>query len=216
MPIQFGNYDSITVSTPPPMNKGRYGRHVTAFPSKKNDATVHCESLLEAEFCLNLEYLKRVRSYASQPFKINFKKEKITYTPDFHVTFYDGTEAIYEIKRDEVLASPSVLERYRKIRELFSIRDITFEAIAASTFNNKIRINNLQYFYFYSFDGSHKSSKVVSEIVSSRPHHRATIEQLLILGATPGDIAYAIFHNDVSIDLTKPAHLKSTPVWIKP
>src|SRR5690606_9776099 len=63
------------------VNKSRSGLGVNFFPSLKNKAMMPCESKLERDSCLELEFNKSVIAYRVQPFTIQLSSSE-TYTPD--------------------------------------------------------------------------------------------------------------------------------------
>ncbi len=71
-----------------------------SFFSKKNNAKVEYESLLEYSFCQYLEHLGDVIKYVQQPFAIPYTTEGVnrTYYPDYCVLFSDGKTVVVEIK----------------------------------------------------------------------------------------------------------------------
>lgn len=68
-------------------------RSVTGrFPSVLNGRCIGCESRLEQEFYLKLEFDRTVRKYEEQPFKISGEVDgnKISYTPDCLINYLNG------------------------------------------------------------------------------------------------------------------------------
>lgn len=77
-------------------------RSVTGrFPSVLNGRCIGCESRLEQEFYLKLEFDRAVRKYEEQPFKISGEVDgkSISYTPDCLINYRDGRpDRFVEIK----------------------------------------------------------------------------------------------------------------------
>jgi len=77
-------------------------RSVTGrFPSALNGRCIGCESRLEQEFYLKLEFDRNVCSYEEQPFKISGEigDKKVSYTPDCLINYRDGRpDRFVEIK----------------------------------------------------------------------------------------------------------------------
>ena len=76
-------------------NKHR-SKHTINFYSTKNDCHIWCESFLERNYALMLEFDESVKEYASQPESFNVFGRR--YTPDFLVEYKSGYAEYVEIK----------------------------------------------------------------------------------------------------------------------
>lgn len=85
--------------------KPGYSNVTADFASTKLDRMIHCESTLERDFALILEYDRQVNWYEEQPITIEYqlrnRSKSYTYTPDFFARrVVEGKEksVLYEIK----------------------------------------------------------------------------------------------------------------------
>lgn len=80
------------------MNTVRY-----LVPSAKNNRVVHCESTLERDMALRLEFAPNVVAYEEQPerFRIPFEPKSYSTIPDFKVTLDTGEVDISSVEADE-------------------------------------------------------------------------------------------------------------------
>ncbi|WP_133408063.1 TnsA endonuclease N-terminal domain-containing protein [Parashewanella tropica] len=76
-------------------------KSVNVFHGRKSeDYPTYTESPLEADLCYHLEFDKNVVSYQAQPFPITyfFDGKLRSYTPDFKVTYQNGSVVYIEVK----------------------------------------------------------------------------------------------------------------------
>jgi len=191
------------------LTTGRYGKHVTAFPSQKNSQMIMCETLLEAEFCIHLERTESISRYYAQPFTINFFSPKFSYTPDFLVNLQDGSFLIYELKASLAAADPRKSARLATILENLALCDIYFECVTESQLSPRIQTRNLTHLYFRSFGANTKSPREITSIIASLPGRRCSIKELLNRKIRIQDIAYSLFNGKIHTILNRPLHLNS-------
>ena len=70
-------------------------------PIKSNNGkSILVESILEAKYCLHLEFDSKVLSYFPQPKTFNLSDDewRVSYTPDFEVKMKDGNVLFVEVK----------------------------------------------------------------------------------------------------------------------
>lgn len=86
-------------------------------PSMKLGRMVECESILEGDVVLLLEYSPGVLSYQEQPALIHYwdGEQMRAYFPDFEVLLSDGSLVHLEIKPSKKLSKPKIAEKYRAI-----------------------------------------------------------------------------------------------------
>lgn len=88
----------------------------------QNERIEH-ESLLEKRFVQCALLCPRLKHIKSQPFKIQIGR-KSTYTPDFLLTFEDGSNLVVEVKIESKVARYS--EKFRIVQNLLKARDLDF------------------------------------------------------------------------------------------
>lgn len=196
--------DTLSLLPGPVLRSGRYGKHVTFFPSRKNGKTVFCETWLEADFCLELERLPFVTAYETLPFTLSLKKGRKRYTPDFAAKLGDGKVVLYEIKLDKALNASSIRERLRFFQNLFAECGYTLESIRETQFRHPIKTLNLQILYQQSMSASHQSASIVNALISAAPQRKLSVKDLLANQTPHQDIAYAVFYQLVQADLYRP------------
>lgn len=79
-------------------NKHR-SKHTINFYSTKNDCHIWCESFLERNYALILEFDESVQEYASQPESFSVFGRR--YTPDFLVEYKSGHSEYVEVKHTQ-------------------------------------------------------------------------------------------------------------------
>lgn len=87
------------------------------YPSFKLGRMVACESLLEGDLVILLEFSPGVLSYQEQPARIEYwdGERMREYFPDFEVCLTDGTLSHLEVKSSARLAKPKIAAKYRAI-----------------------------------------------------------------------------------------------------
>ena len=88
------------------------------FPSLKNGRLVHCEGLLELDAVYLFEAHRRIVRYREQPARHHYADGDRTrrYTPDFELTFIDGSTLLVEIKPERSLAADEVRQTLQAVR----------------------------------------------------------------------------------------------------
>jgi hypothetical protein len=195
-----------------PVVSGRHGKLVTFFASQKNDAPMGCESLLEADYCLYLEYLPSVISYRAQPFTVYFRDPALRYTPDFMATLDDGREVLYEVKSNSRGRAPRWQQRRARLEELLGINGLSFEYVEEHQFRHPILLNNLRTLHHFGFNGNPCNTPSTVRLLLQQPDQHATIGQLIQLGARQEDVTFALFHQFLRCNLQHPLDLRSR-VW---
>ncbi|QQX57097.1 TnsA endonuclease N-terminal domain-containing protein [Pseudomonas chlororaphis] len=191
---------------------GRYGRLVTFFASQKNNGPVGCESLLEADFCVYLEYLPSIINYQAQPFTICSQAPDLRYTPDFIATLDDGRKVLYEIKSNSAGRDPKWQERRACLEQLLGINGLNFEYVEEHQFRLPIVLDNLRTLYHFGFNGKPTGIPPIIRLLLRQPDQHATIGQLVRLGAPQEDVTFALFHQFLGCNLQHPLDLQSQ-VW---
>lgn len=100
-------------------------------PSTKLSRMVECESILEGDVALLLEYSPGVLSYQEQPTRIQYwdGERMRTYVPDFEVRLLDGARIHLEVKHSRDLAKPKIAEKYRAIATHYHQTPVHFRIV---------------------------------------------------------------------------------------
>lgn len=133
--------------------KGTWSKSIQYFYSLKNRAYFWCESLLERDALLLLEFDSEVESYKSQPISIQYKNEAgktSRYTPDYLFKRKSTEEFIFrEVKQSErvdseLLAKVGLINR--RLKDAYGSR---LEIITSDEIRVGSRIDNLSRLYSY-------------------------------------------------------------------
>lgn len=184
--------------------RGRHGSRVTKFPSRKNHRSVTCDSLLEAAFCLELEYRTDVLRYQAHPYVICFKESSYQYTPDFLVEFSSGDFHLVEVKNDYSYFDKAISARIAIYSEILASQGCYLEYISMSHFYMKTRINNLQLLYHRAFWSEGRASGSIKNMIGERTAGKTTLLSLIESRFKIEDIAHAIFYQQIFTNLNRP------------
>ena len=185
------------------------------FPSKKNQCTVHCESILEACAALFLEIAPQVKSYVAQPSVEIFYDELSNphrYFPDFHVVLIDDSELDIEVKPKSELCKPDIKRKLEAIAQRYyelgrHFRILTDEVLKAEPFHTNLK--KLKY-HRKMDQKSELFQKFEIKLTTQKFHTIADLTKIL------GGESYAydlIAAGLLSIDFEVPIQLTSK-VWI--
>ncbi|MEB8432591.1 Tn7 transposase TnsA N-terminal domain-containing protein [Cocleimonas sp. KMM 6892] len=128
------------------LTKGLSGKRVVFFPSKKNKALMPCESRLEADNCLDLEFDTSVISYRTQPFTIDLSRKQ-SYTPDSIHLDKLGNLVAREVKFSGALEKEELRDRLDYLRNLFSKQNITFQILTEKSLQLPAKNRNYKFLY---------------------------------------------------------------------
>ncbi|MCY1445427.1 hypothetical protein D9M71_619400 [compost metagenome] len=196
--------DSLPLLPGPTLRRGKRGKRITHFPSRKTGRTVTCESLLEADFCLQLERSTAIRYYEAQPFSLLLINKTKRYTPDFAAQLYDGRIVLYEIKTDTAICDTIIISRLNFYKSIFAECGYPLECIPASLFRHPVKSFNLRLLYHQSYSANQSSLKKTLQHAKAVCSSRLTVQLLVDTGIPAQDIAYAIFHQHLHADLKRP------------
>jgi hypothetical protein len=144
--------------------------NITHFYSVKNRKAMYCESKLERDAMLVLEFDCKVKAYVSQPLSITYvlNDKEIRYTPDIlvqtinddyyfiEVKSFDAFQLVKNIQKFAYLQS-HFREKYQRELQLVSCRDIYIDA----------QISNLDSLYrFKKFSVTRESLALFNELPS--------------------------------------------------
>lgn len=190
-------------------SRGRHGRRVTQFPSRKNNRVMGCNSLLEADFCLLLERNPNIVSYTTQPCTVELLKPHSRYTPDFEVVHRNGQVAYYEIKHDNKYNSVRNVARRRLYEPLFAECGSHLKTIKQSEIQQAGADGDLKKLYWYSFGAVAAQVDLLAKSVSTTTKKPQTVGQLLTQGYRMQEIAYGLFYQIIFRVDKQPLHLDS-------
>ncbi|MFJ2526428.1 hypothetical protein ACIOWB_25225 [Pseudomonas capeferrum] len=191
---------------------GRHGSRVTIFPSKKNNAPLMCESLLEAAFCLELERRADVTCYRIHPYTLTFAHRKIRYTPDFEVTFASGAQQLIEVKNDQSFDCQKTKARLLRIVELLTEHDCLLECLPMRHFYDETRTTNLNYLYNRGYNSDGLADTAICRHIAQQGN-QVLLKQLIKTPFEPTDIAHALFYQVIECNIRK-AITDETAVWL--
>jgi hypothetical protein len=168
------------------LQKGRMGTHIVHFPSIKNGRSVVCESRMEADFLVILEFDPNIVSYRAQPERIELvvNGAVITYVPDFLSTDFKQQKKYWEIKSDSRRMDTSTMERLNAARDLLISRGDEYEIAWESEIRATPRLSVLQVLYRAAHTATPVSMDYLRETLSGF-NGEATYGQLRKLEVPP-------------------------------
>lgn len=128
------------------IRKGMSGKRVVFFPSVKNKALMPCESRLEADNCLELEFNDSVLCYQTQPFTFNLGGRN-SYTPDTLHKTINGDLVVREVKFSGSLEDPLLINRLQNISNALSADNVSFEIQTEQQLQIEPSISNYKLLY---------------------------------------------------------------------
>jgi hypothetical protein len=183
------------------LTKGRPGSRVTFFPSQKRGEPVACGNLLQADFCVHLEYSQIVQTYECRPPALRFAE--IDFKADFLLKLHDGSQVYHRflLPDDQVYGRSPGLRR--AIENQLATCDASVQWLTPVEIPQRLVTSNLRYLYHHSFGSTRLAALKIYRHVMSLADHRATVGSLLARGMTAQDISRAIFSHTLRIDLER-------------
>lgn len=133
--------------------QSHYGKHSVYFPSRKNQGQIICDSVLEADYCVHLEFEPLVERYQAHPekFKISAAELIHNYTPDFRV---ESSELVYytEVKLDFAVLSSQAKAKLQAASRFFNQVGHPLRFADEKTIRQGEYLRNLKYLYLHSFN----------------------------------------------------------------
>ncbi|MNG99983.1 hypothetical protein D3C76_88910 [compost metagenome] len=191
VPAEFSNIINLNPAHPP--KRGRYGRRVTRFPSRKNHCSVPCDSLLESDFCLLLERDPRVVKYESHPVTVHSLEHRARYTPDFCVHYSNGDEIFYEVKITERMTSPRSVMTRTVFEPVFATCGATLVTVTSAQIQEGPSLVALEKWYQYAFHSTPQRAWPVVEKLHPLSAG-APLSSLLDENITINEVAYGLFY----------------------
>jgi hypothetical protein len=201
--------NEFTLSTAERITHGRHGRRVSCFPSRKNHAGVMCDSLLESDFCLELERQKEVKQYTPQPFRITENKRRVSYTPDFEVLLHNNQTILFEVKSENRFKYGRSVEKLELFSSIFRECGYSLEFALDSDFRHNHRTRNLRTLYHQSFTVTDNEVERLKSNLRKYCNQDLPITSLLLNGFEPKMIAYGLFYEILLADLNRPVTINS-------
>ncbi|WP_152906042.1 hypothetical protein [Pseudomonas putida] len=196
--------NEFTLSTVERITHGRHGRRVSCFPSRKNHAGVMCDSLLESDFCLELERQKEVKQYTSQPFRITENKSRLSYTPDFEVLFHSNQTILFEVKSENRFTYGRSVEKLELFASILRECGYSLEFALDTNFRHIHRTRNLRTLYHHAYTATDSEIEGFKSSLRKYRHKKFPINLLIAGGFKPKMIAYSLFYNILLADLNHP------------
>ncbi|WP_137808047.1 hypothetical protein [Pseudomonas sp. G(2018)] len=133
--------------------KSYFGKHSVYFPSQKNQRQIVCDSILEADYCILLEFDSKVECYNARPgaFNICVNGEAQDYTPDF---ITETSESLYytEVKANFEKLSSRVKIKLDAASHYFSSMGYSLKFADENTIRKGEILKNLKFLYLHSFN----------------------------------------------------------------
>lgn len=207
--------NEISLSPVKRISHGRYGRLVSCFPSRKNRMGIMCDSLLESDFCLELERRRGVKQYISQPFRITEHKSHISYTPDFEVLFHNTKTVLFEIKSKNRYTHGRSAEKLQLFSSIFRECGYSLEIVLDSPIRQFHKTHNLRTLYHQAYAVTDSEIERFKKNISKYCHREISISLLLAGGFEPIIIAYGLFYKVLLTNLNRPLTV-NTVVRVEP
>ena len=196
--------------------KGLPNKNVVLFPSVKNQSLMPCESKLEAEHCLAIEFERNVMSYRTQPLTIRLNAKE-SYTPDVVIADESGKYTFREIKFSGSLQSNKLNDRLTKITSVFATAGFRFEVITEKLLNLFPVCQHRNYLYRSARLNFHQLqvNEALAVINTAGPDFtlQAFRNECQDLGIHPLIADWTIFHGYVQFDINQPIN-ELTFIWI--
>ncbi len=131
------------------LKRGRYGTHIVHFPSLKNGRVIVCESRLEADFALGLEFDRSVSSYLPQPKTIDVAVGSAlhSYTCDFEAIHLAAPTKYWEVKPDGVQQNLGLQRLFDAVRTHHESLGNRFEVICNKDIRREPCLGNMKLLY---------------------------------------------------------------------
>lgn len=186
------------------LRKGGPGKQIVHFPSLKNEGVVVCESKLEADFCLWMEYSEKVISYQPQPERFEFVMDGgvYSYTPDFLANLFTGQKAYWEVKHESIKSDHDYLEKFSMARQHVASRGCKLELATSAAIQKKPQIDTLRMLYARAHVTQDSARNYLADCLA-KIGGTSTWGTLCALEVAPSLSALAtmLFRHDVDVDL---------------
>ncbi|HIF9452186.1 TnsA endonuclease N-terminal domain-containing protein [Photobacterium damselae] len=152
------------------LRKPSPNKNIYKFSSLKNQDVVMCESRLERDCCYHFEYDLDVVQYESQPegFCYDFNGKKRPYTPDFLVTYHDGTLEYVEVKPYSKTLSKTFKQEFSARKEAANRRGFCLVLVTDKQIRDGYFLKNVELVHRYSgcIAGDELTTRVYSYLIA--------------------------------------------------
>ncbi|PMU07225.1 MULTISPECIES: hypothetical protein [unclassified Pseudomonas] len=181
------------------LNKGRSGSRVTFFPSQKNRGPVACNNLMQADYCVHLEYRHDVLSYQCRPAAL--RCGDTLYKADFLVRLDSGLIVYQKFLCSEGQRGSHTREWAQAVEAMLLDGGYVFRWLTPDLLAPSLITHNLRFLYHYGFGCSRRAAKQVRAKVLALGRQGTTLKALLANDIPSQAICYAIFLDELRIDL---------------
>lgn len=176
-------------------------------PSAKLDRMVECESILEGDAALLLEYSPGVLSYQEQPALIQYwdGEQMRDYYPDFEVVLLNGSRLHIEAKHSHKLAKPKLANKYRAIAAHYQRTPIQYRIISELDCQREPLRSNLRRLNYLRIKVTAEplpTLEVLSRLLGNTPTTLACLEACLGAEVTWRLLAVGLLHCDLTTEIT--------------
>lgn len=182
-----------------PLTKGRPGSRVTFFPSRKNGGPVTCGNLLQANYCVHLEYRPDVLTYQCRPPTVCC--DALRYKADFLVALHSGPQIYLKFLPSDDQPQALIRNQKQSVEAMLRDRGLLFRWLVPADLPHPLVSYNLRTLYHQGFGSCQRAAQQVRAHVAGLIAQRTTFEALLASGASSADICHAIFLDELRINL---------------
>ena len=178
----------------------RRNKYVFNFYSNKNFCHIWCESVLESNYALSLEFDSSVTSYCSQPEHFDVYGKR--YTPDFLVQYKSGLCEYIEVKHTCYMDEFFFRKHTLRQECVYALTKCTLKLISEKDIH-VVAVNNLRMLKRYlDISVIHLLEKVGSRKTITFEHLKNAVKK--IHNATPVDAWALVAQQYFLFDITKP------------
>lgn len=181
---------------------------IISFSSIKCGELRYCESTLERDRLLHLEFDPQVTYYEAQPDTFRYEMDSgrsSEYTPDVRVYRGDASQ-IEEIKPDEIYRKPKVFAKYSAINRMFLMQSTDFRIVTDLDIYVGEAVSN--YLLLYRFLGEPLSPALLDRFQSTLPSFHCSLAEIKALLSEKQFPIYAanmlLAHGHIEFDHKEP------------
>lgn len=172
------------------------------------------EQLLELDSLYLFEFAPQVVDIREQPFKLSYAMgNKIRrYTPDYALTFRDGSVLVVEVKPERSLAKPEVREKLLHVQESMARQGHQFIVLSSASIRAPHRLDNLKQLHRYLRQSlpleTRRTLRQFKDRLAGQP--LLTLDGLTQALGSPESVAlHLLAHGELSCDLDQPLTLNT-------
>lgn len=176
-------------------------------PSKKLNRMVECESMLEGDIALLLEFSPGVLSYQEQPELIQYwdGEQMRAYYPDFEALLVDGSRIHLEGKSSRKLTRQRVADKYRAIATHYQNTAVQFRIVTELDCQReplRSNLRRLNYLRTKLMGEPLPSLGELTVLLGQMPITLATLETILGVEVTQRLLAHGCLLCDLTAEIT--------------